>query len=53
MEMYMIGKIHNRFRETHHRNTGLPRVMNVTIDMVNILIKVGLGVLLMWMIANA
>ena len=52
MEMYMAEKIHGRFRDTLIKSTGVSRVLNIAIDTTNVLIKVGLGLLLMWIMTN-
>jgi hypothetical protein len=52
MEMYMASKMHYRFRQTLIRTSGVNRIMNLMIDTANVLIKVGLGIGLMWMITS-
>ena len=53
MEILMVQRIHQRFQDTHIKSAGFYRILKLAVDGLNLLVRVGLVLLAMWVIASA
>ena len=53
MEILIAQRIHQHFQDTHIKSAGFYRILNLAVDGLNLLVRVGLVLLAMWAIASA